>query len=108
MVTAPAAAPPDSHPLPASFAGAVPSSSQASTSFQSVYQSLPGHPADTSDAAGSEHPISKELGSKKSSAKSADDTLPAITTVSLTTDLTSQRPWAATLSTLSLALQAST
>src|SRR5271155_3492887 len=96
MVTAAAPALPDSHVLPQA-AAAEPgfSSSPSPTSFQSVYQSLPGHPGESESETGSWLQNSKTPGSKKTSPEGTGNNL--LTAASLTTmdsPSPSALPWA--------------
>ncbi len=108
MITAAAPAPPDSRALPPATAGAAPSSSQAPSTFESVYRNLPALPGDSDATAGSQLPNAKELAGKKHSAQGPDDNLPAIAALSLSTDLPPQRTWTPAPPTLSLTARAST
>lgn len=83
MVTAAAPALPDSHVLPqAAAAEPAFNSSRSSTSFQSVYQSLPGHPGQSESASGSALPNLKTPGSKRNPHDGTGDNL--LTAVNLT------------------------
>lgn len=93
MVTAAAPALPDSQALPHAATGTASSSSRPSTSFQSVYQSLPLLPGDSVNQLES----SKLPASKKNSLKNTDDTLPAPVNI-MAAASPSQRPWTAQLS----------
>lgn len=90
MVTAAAPALPDSHAFPQAAAGTASSAARPSTSFQSVYQSLPLLPGDSVNQLEN----SKTAASKKTSSKNPDDTLPAPVNFTAAAP-PPQRPWTA-------------
>src|SRR5271154_6345125 len=95
MVTAAAPALPDSHVLPqAAAAEPAFSSSPSPTSFQSVYQSLPGHPAQSESASGSTLPNSKTPGSKRNSPDGTGDNTLTAASLTAVDSPSSSLPWA--------------
>ena len=88
MVTTAVPALPDSHALPQAAAEIASSSARPSTSFKSVYQSLPLPPGDSI----SPLETSKVVASKKNLSKDTNDTLPAPVSFTAATS-PSERPW---------------